>query len=159
MHYQSSAPPGQLVYNSTHSISEGSFEFWLPNAGPENKKYYYMFYSQGACCNAKDQLAPAGDEYRINVCRSEAALGPFVDADGKNCLSENGGTLVLGSHDNVYAPGGQGVYVSPEDGKIIMYYHYVKTDLAVDDVYAYENFQFGFNYLDFSSGWPVVTTA
>ncbi|KAF4030196.1 Glycosyl hydrolases family 43 [Phytophthora infestans] len=33
----------------------------------------------------------------------------FVDKDGVDC-TKGGGTVVLESHDNVYGPGGQGVY-------------------------------------------------
>lgn len=120
--------PTNLIYNSTvpsdqdyAAISEGSFLFWWNVA---SSKYYYMFFSSGACCNAEDSLAPAGDEYKIMVCRSESATGPFVDQDGNNCLTDNGGTLVLGSHDDVYAPGGQGVYYDSNVGRPIVYYHY-----------------------------------
>lgn len=148
--------PANLIYNSTvpsnqdyAAIAEGSFLFWWE---VDETKYYYMFFSSGACCNAEDSLAPAGDEYKIMVCRSDSASGPFIDQDGNNCLTENGGTMVLGSHDDVYAPGGQGVYYDSSAGRPIVYYHYVNTTIGYD----YDQFQFGFNYLDFSTGWPVV---
>ena len=51
-----------------------------------------------------------------------------VDANGVSCL-DHGGTLVLGSHGNVYGPGGQGVYDDPEVGSVL-YYHYVDTDIG-----------------------------
>ena len=89
------------------------------------------------------------------MCRSDSPTGPFVDQSGANCLTENGGTLVLGSHDNVYAPGGQSVFYDDKSKRIVMVYHYVDTNIG----YGYESYQFGFNYLDFSTGWPVVTTA
>ncbi|CAI6301400.1 unnamed protein product [Periconia digitata] len=151
--------PQQKVYNSTFSvgqtfasITEGAFLFWWKVG---DKKYYYMFFSSGACCNSADQLAAPGEEYKIMVCRSETVNGRYVDADGKDCLTENGGTLVLGSHGDVYAPGGQGVIVNPDNNKIALYYHYVNTTIG----YNYEDFLFGFNYIDLSSGWPVVTAA
>jgi arabinan endo-1,5-alpha-L-arabinosidase len=124
----SGSEPQQKLFNSTlpakqdfPSITEGSFLFWWNLNG---KKYYYMFFSAGACCNAKDGLAAPGDEYKIMVCRSESATGTYVDKEGRDCLTEDGGTLVLGSHGNVYAPGGQGVIVDPKNGKIALYYHY-----------------------------------
>lgn len=119
-----------LVFNSTvppeltiPSIVEGSFLFWWETNGTKN---YFLFFSSGACCNSADDLAPAGDEYKIMVCRSDNATGPFVDQDGANCLTENGGSLVLGSHDEMYAPGGQGVYYHSSLGRPVVYYHYGK---------------------------------
>lgn len=128
--------PKQLLYNSTYpahpqdyvSITEGGFVFWWEVKGT---KYYYMFFSSGACCNPANELEAPGDEYKIMVCRATSATGPFFDKAGKNCATENGGTLVLGSHDNVYAPGGQGVLV--EDGKIVLYYHYGKSKTSAYD--------------------------
>lgn len=143
--FNSTLPPGQ----SFPSITEGAFLFWW---NVDGKKYYYMFFSAGACCNLEDELAAPGDEYKIMVCRSESVNGRFVDEEGKDCLTENGGTLVLGSHGDVYAPGGQGVIVNPDNDKIALYYHYVNKTVG----YNYEDFLFGFNYIDVSSGWPVV---
>lgn len=119
--------PKQVLHNSTYplnpqtypSIVEGAFLFWWNVAG---KKYYFMFFSSGACCNGKNELEAPGDEYKIMVCRATSASGPFLDKSGKNCATQNGGSLVLGSHGNVYAPGGQGVAV--DDGRLVLYYHY-----------------------------------
>ena len=71
-------------------------------------------------------LAPAGEEYRIKVCRSTDPNGGFVDREGTDCFTGNGGTVVLGSHDDVYAPGGEGVMWDEEWG-LIIYYAYGKT--------------------------------
>ncbi len=91
------------------------------------------------------------------VCRSSHPTGPFVDKAGRNCMTDDGGTLVLASHDNVYAPGGQGViYDAAAMRSPLLYYHYVNRDLG-SNAYASQNFVFGSNFLDFSSGWPVVT--
>ena len=73
-----------------------------------------------------------------------------VDEKGTSCLS-SGGTLVLGSHGEVYGPGGQGVYDDPTDGPVL-YYHYVNTSIG----YADADKRLGINKIDFSSGWPVV---
>ena len=130
----SSAIPSQRIYNSTAPrggtnpvVVEGSFMFGLP---VNNKKYYYMFFSSGACCKAKNELDAPGDEYKIMVCRAESPTGPFKDKSGKDCLKENGGSLVLGSHGNVYAPGGQGVIEDPDSGKVALYYHYGKHEIS-----------------------------
>ncbi|EFQ94984.1 hypothetical protein CFE70_004043 [Pyrenophora teres f. teres 0-1] len=127
----------------------------------KEKDFYYMFYSVGQCCNtpkngfvARD-LAPDGLVYHVVVCRSKAPNGPFQDRDGKSCLDQNGGTTILASHGDIYAPGGQGVMIDPQSGRTVMYYHYVRPSVG----YAAEQFFFGYNYLDWKDGWPVVVAA
>ncbi|KAF2502327.1 Arabinanase/levansucrase/invertase, partial [Lophium mytilinum] len=143
----STVPPGQ----TWPGVTEGSYQFWWPVGG---RKYYYLFFSSGACCNVPPNLAQPGDEYKVMVCRSTSQSGPFLDKAGRNCATENGGTLVLSSHGDVYAPGGQGVLYDSTLKKPVIYYHYVKPSIGYDS----SQFQFGYNYLDFSSGWPVLTT-
>ncbi|KAI1357941.1 glycoside hydrolase family 43 protein [Xylaria arbuscula] len=133
----------QLAYDPSTTAVEGSFIF-------QYGSYYYLFYSHGSCCGYDAGLPAAGDEYMIKVCRSSSATGGFVDASGVACTS-GGGTVVLETHDNVYGPGGQGVYNDPTYGPIL-YYHYV--DITIG--YADGDKRFGWNTLDFSSGWPVV---
>ena len=155
----SGASPGNEVFNATipapqtfPAIVEGSFQFWWQVGAA---KYYYLFFSSGACCNAEGALTAPGDEYKVMVCRSSSPTGPWADADGADCRTQNGGTLVLGTHGgNVYAPGGQGVYVDSSLRAPVLYYHYVNPSIGYD----YSQFQFGYNYLDFGSGWPVVVS-
>lgn len=85
--------------------------------------YYYMFLSVGICCTYTP-TPTAGTEYHINVCRSTSPTGPYVDQNGVSCTN-GGGTTVLASHDQVYAPGGQGVFPDPVYGDVL-YYHYRK---------------------------------
>ena len=82
--------------------------------------------------------------------RSENVSGPYVDKNGTQLTEANAGTLVLGSHDNIYAPGGQSVYHDPTSGRDIMVYHYVPNNSFGGPSYL------GINFLDFSSGWPEV---
>ena len=114
---------------------------------------FYLFFSSGRCCNAPDKLPPPGDEYKIMVCRSSSPTGPFVDDLDKPCL-ESGGKMVLGSHDDVYGPGGQGILYDEQLGMPVMYYHYMNHSTG----YRVENVYFGWNRLSFESGWPVVVT-
>ncbi|CAG8017927.1 unnamed protein product [Penicillium nalgiovense] len=111
---------------------------------------YYLFYSWGSCCKYDQGMPAPGEEYRIKVCRSKSPTEGFIDADGIPC-TEGGGTVVLESHDNVYGPGGQGVYTDPRLGPVL-YYHYIDTNIG----YADNQKQFGWNALDFSTGWPSV---
>lgn len=146
-----------IEYNTTvaGAPDEGSYQFWYPL---DNIDYYYLFFSDGICCNTPDSpggLPSDGDAYKVMVCRSTSPTAGFVDQNGVDCL-QSGGTLVLaGSAANdVYAPGGQGVFYDPGQDSVVMYYHYVKPSVGYD----YDQFQFGWNKLDFSSGWPVVVS-
>ncbi|KAF7193856.1 putative arabinan endo-1,5-alpha-L-arabinosidase A [Pseudocercospora fuligena] len=105
---------------------EGSYLF-------QHGDYYYLFFSSGECCkrSGDDVNDPstwswgtAGEVYKVFVCRSQNLSGGFVDRDGRDCVHESGGTEVLASHDNVWAPGGQGVLQDDEVGGVILYYHY-----------------------------------
>ena len=90
------------------------------------------------------------------VGRGTSPSGPFVGQLGNDItlnLTPPTGTLVLGSHDNIYAPGGQSVFNDPVSGRDVMVYHYVPNDAFGGPSYL------GINYLDFSSGWPVVVDA
>ncbi|GAQ10151.1 probable arabinan endo-1,5-alpha-L-arabinosidase A [Aspergillus lentulus] len=91
----------------------------------------------------------SGQEYKIKVCRSTSATGNFIDKNGVACTN-GGGTVVLESHGTVYGPGGQGVFTDPTLGPVL-YYHYVDTRIG----YADGQKLFGWNVIDFSSGWPV----
>ncbi|KAI1097787.1 glycoside hydrolase family 43 protein [Jackrogersella minutella] len=139
----SNAAASQIAYDPVKTDEEGAFIY-------KNGNYYYLFYSKGQCCGYDANKPAAGSEYKIMVCRSTSVTGGFVDATGKACTS-SGGTVVLETHDNVYGPGGQGIYNDPNHGAIL-YYHYV--DITIG--YADGQKQFGWNTIDFSSGWPVV---
>ncbi|KAJ5297252.1 uncharacterized protein N7443_008145 [Penicillium atrosanguineum] len=133
-----------LAYNATGTHSEeGSYMY-------KYGSYYYLFFSSGICCGYDTSRPATGEEYKIKVCRSTSATGAFVDADGTACTN-SGGTTVLASHSTVYGPGGQGVYDDPSLGPVL-YYHYVDTTVG----YADGDKLFGWNAIDFSSGWPVV---
>lgn len=71
-----------------------------------NEPYYYLFFSSGSCCGLDTTEVAAGNEYRINVCRSSSGTGDFVDRTGQSCTA-GGGTTVIASSGTTYAPGGQ----------------------------------------------------
>ncbi|KAK5173289.1 uncharacterized protein LTR77_001970 [Saxophila tyrrhenica] len=138
------ASPVQIELNNTGTRpSEGAYIHQRDGS-------FWLFFSSGICCGYDGDRPAPGEEYKIMVCKSDAVEGPYVDADGTSCLS-NGGTLVLGSHDNVYGPGGQGVYADAEYGDVL-YYHYVDTNIGYSDGQK----QLGISVIDWSSGWPVV---
>ncbi|KAF4176776.1 hypothetical protein CNMCM7927_003874 [Aspergillus lentulus] len=133
-----------IAYNpsGTHAV-EGAFMY-------KHGGYYYLFYSAGICCGYDKSRPASGQEYKIKVCRSTSATGNFIDKNGVACTN-GGGTVVLESHGTVYGPGGQGVFTDPTLGPVL-YYHYVDTRIG----YADGQKLFGWNVIDFSSGWPVV---
>ena len=69
-----------------------------------------MFFSDGITPLEGATARPAaGREYKVLVGRGDNAMGPFYGKLG-NPLTANinppTGSLVLGSHDDIYAPGG-----------------------------------------------------
>ncbi|KAH7001742.1 Arabinan endo-1,5-alpha-L-arabinosidase A [Macrophomina phaseolina] len=141
---RANANPYNIQFNSTGSqSSEGPYLFKFG-------EWYYLFWSSGQCCKYDTERPKQGEEYKIMVCRAERASGPFVDMDNTPC-TQNGGTQVLGSHDFVYGPGGQGLYHIPNYGPVI-YYHYVDTKVGFADGQK----RIGINKVDFVTGWPVL---
>ncbi|KAF3059949.1 Arabinan endo-1,5-alpha-L-arabinosidase A [Daldinia childiae] len=117
--------------------------------------WYYLFFSSGRCCKQPDgHWVDRGDVYKVMVCRSKQPGTGYVDDKGVDCANNSGGKEILGTHNNIWAPGGQGVLVDDEAGGPIIYYHYVPYD--VQSKTPANEFRFGWNKLDFSSGWPTV---
>jgi arabinan endo-1,5-alpha-L-arabinosidase len=116
-----------IISNTTadFAVQEGATMF-------QRAGLYYVFFSVGQCCRVQGALAPPGDEYHVVVCRADKITGPYYDAEGRDCLTENGGTTVLASHGDVYAPGGQGVMLDPKSERTVMYYHYGEWVIAFD---------------------------
>ena len=83
------------------------------------------------------------------VCRGTSATGPFTDRNGKNC-AQGGGTPLLESHGNIFAPGGQGVW--QEGGTSYLYYHYMPNNVG----HADGDVRWGVNVLNWSGDWPTV---
>ena len=79
--------------------------------------------------------------------------GPYVDKDGHDLTEDRDpptGSLVLGSHDNVYAPGSASVIADPVSGRDVIVYHWVRNETQLGRAHL------GINFLNFSSGWPVL---
>lgn len=103
--------------------------------------HYYLFVSFGQCCQGTDST------YRVMVGRATSPTGPYTDRSGTPML-ENGGTEVLGSHDNVIGPGGQSVLEDGSDDLLV--YHYYDADQQGAT-------RLGINTLEWDEqGWPRV---
>lgn len=113
--------------------------------------YYYLFVSNGQCCGFDQSKLPKPDttEYKILVGRSPSLTGPYYDRSGM-LMTRGGGTLVLSSFRDIYAPGGQSVFQDPKTKRYVMVFHFSNPKHA--NSYA----SLGMYYLDFSTGWPVV---
>ncbi|KAJ7891634.1 glycosyl hydrolase, partial [Mycena olivaceomarginata] len=135
--------PVQVSFNSTSPNPEEGAFVWKYGS------FFYLFISSSLCCGfVADNLPPAGNEYKVFVGRSKSAHGPFLDKNGLD-MRETGGTLILGLHGNVYAPGGQVIFTDKKTNKDVFVYHYV----PVDSPSPYNNSfsSLGLNGIDWSS--------
>ena len=139
---------------------------------PPSSDFYYLFFSYGEV--PTNGLQSNGGEYRVLVGRSSSPSGPFKGKGGRDLTLDvtdpPAGTVVLASHDNVYAPGGtcsvalvpcgsgmtmfvgQSIFHDPVSGRDVMAYYYARRN----DTPVGGTTYLGINYLDFSSGWPVL---
>ncbi|KZT57197.1 glycoside hydrolase family 43 protein [Calocera cornea HHB12733] len=137
-----------LAFNSTPPQSEEGAFVYKPNS----QDWYYLFYSSGVCCAFVAGSLPApGDEYKLFVGRSRSPMGPFVDKNGTP-LTQTGGTEILASHDNIYAPGGVSLMWDPKSRRDVIAYHW----RPLNNIQGDSNSMLGLNFVDFSSGWPVL---
>ncbi len=85
-------------------------------------KYYYLFASEGSCCNGKNST------YHIIVGRSTSPLGPFVSQSGMSMITGKEGvydTVILtrDAKDIFCGPGHNGEIVRDRKGHDWMPYH------------------------------------
>ncbi|KAL4938598.1 hypothetical protein BDV06DRAFT_231655 [Aspergillus oleicola] len=133
-----------LAYNATgnHHI-EGAFMF-------KHQEWFFLLFSSGKANGYEKNMLAQGEEYRIVMCRSKSSEGDFVDKAGKSCL-KSGGTTLLASHENIYGPGGQGVFEDKEYGHVL-YYHYADKNIGMSRF----QYQLGWNRLEWKESWPIV---
>ena len=58
------------------------------------------------------------DNATVHICKASSSSGPFVDAVGRR-YDQSGGTLVLGNHGDLYAPGGQGILLDEQTKRLL----------------------------------------
>ncbi|KAJ5151493.1 uncharacterized protein N7482_010745 [Penicillium canariense] len=113
----SSVIPHPLAYNARlNHREEASFMV-------QHRNYYNVLFSGGIASSYTANYPAAGEEYRIHMCHSTSGTGAFVDKASTLCL-KSGGTILLASHEQVYAPGGQEVagIINDKDLGLILYY-------------------------------------
>ncbi|KAH7024892.1 putative arabinan endo-1,5-alpha-L-arabinosidase A [Microdochium trichocladiopsis] len=113
---------------------------------------WWLFLSRGRAGQYGDDPAnfPVADAYKIFVCRGDSPTGPFFGKLGRSCL-DGGGTEVLATQGNIFAPGGQGVWQDDVHGDVL-YYHYFNRNIGYGD----GDERFGWNVLKWIDGWPVA---
>ncbi|KAJ5979919.1 hypothetical protein N7481_007217 [Penicillium waksmanii] len=144
----SSESPHQLAYNASLNHREEASTMF------QHGDYYYLLFSGGIAGSYTADYPAPGEEYRIHMCRSTSGTGDFVDKAGVSCL-DSGGTILLESHDQIYAPGGQGV-LNDEDNGLILYYQYYPLSLKEAGGAGTAGFLYGWNKLGWEDDWPYV---
>ncbi|KAJ5948862.1 hypothetical protein N7454_002169 [Penicillium verhagenii] len=146
-----SATPHQLAFNaSLNHREEASFMFY-------HEDYYYLLFSGGIAGSYTATYPAQGEEYRIHMCRSTSGTGDFYDMSGIPCL-DSGGTILLQSHDQIYAPGGQGV-LNDKDLGPVLYYQYYPLSIKEAGGDGDAGFRYGWNPLGWANGWPYVKSS
>lgn len=134
--------------DTTYTMSKIAFRYW-GEEGPfiypwvyNGTQYYYYFAPINVCCSATST-------YRIIMGRATSPEGPYYDRAG-NKLTDQGGTILLSTHDSIVGPGGQSVFtdiVSGVDTPTLVYHYYNSSGVGT----------LGINRLGFTSdGWPYV---
>ncbi|PIL34633.1 hypothetical protein GSI_03412 [Ganoderma sinense ZZ0214-1] len=133
-----SSPSSPFLFLSSSSLS------------PLSPVLTYLCLCVSCVLQEKTRVA-AGREYKVRVGRAKSSSGPFLDGSGHAITAgTTSGWNILGSHDNVYAPGGQSLFRDPVSRRDVIVYHYVRMDEVGGASYL------GINYVDFSSGEPVL---
>lgn len=142
--------PGKHIAGHNGREAEGGFLYKSPDS-----PYYFLFFSDGVTLFGGGR-PPAGAEYKVRVGRSLSPSGPFLDKTGDdlttNMPESPSGSIVLASHDNIYAPGGQSLFRDTVSGRDVMAYHWVSNSEG-------GGARLGTNYVEFKSGWPTVISA
>lgn len=105
----------------TQETFEGSYVRYING-------YYYMFLSQGTCCDGI-----TGSTYHVKVGRSENPLGPYVyGPDDKSMKGKDTGNLVVRGTMDAVAPGHNAIIQDDAGDYWIVYHAYVYASVSSD---------------------------
>jgi len=79
-------------------------------------KYYYLFCSVGSCCEGENST------YRTVVGRSTKLMGPYVNKQGGQMISNNYTTIISGN-DRWKGPGHNSEIITDDEGQTWLLYH------------------------------------
>lgn len=88
-----------MIANPVTSATQIAFVPTPPQAqeaafGYQYNDYYFLLFSVGSCCRYDTGGPAAGDEYKIQACRSDSVSGPFVSTfrdDARTVLTRGKG--------------------------------------------------------------------
>ena len=106
--------------------------------------YYYLFVNWGTCCQGTNST------YEILVGRSRTIVGPYLDKDGKDLLTD-GGTVFLQTDGAFVGPGHAGI-LAEGDKYWFSCHFYDGTDRGLSK-FAIRPLRWG------ADGWPALETA
>jgi arabinan endo-1,5-alpha-L-arabinosidase len=127
------APEAVAAYPPGNLVEEG----YIRRQGD----YYYLWESVDHCCRGVEST------YRILVGRSKDVRGPYLDRNGTPML-RGGGTLVLGSYDNVRGPGSSAI-VAMGDRDFLIHHEYDANRMGTPTLQVRQLFWA-------EDGWPLV---
>ena len=131
-----SVKPGAEKVHIASNFMEGSYVF-------KRGRYYYLFGSNGSCCEG------ANSTYRIVCSRSENVLGPYYSKEGiRTC--DGGFSEVLHGNDFVAGPGHNAEIVVDDEGTTWMPLHGYEREAPE------KGRQVWLVRIDWRDGWPVV---
>jgi arabinan endo-1,5-alpha-L-arabinosidase len=104
-------------------IQKGAAAPWEAIEAPfmvHHGSYFYLFTSWDFCCRG------ANSTYHVMVGRSAKVTGPFVDESGKK-LMKGGGTEILAGNSRWAGPGGESLWMGPDDQDVMVFHAYDRT--------------------------------
>ena len=122
------------------TLTEGTYIY-------KHDGYYYLFGSAGSCCEGLKST------YRMVVARSKNLLGPYLDKNGKEALSNNFSTFLDASEESK-GPGHCSEIVEDDFGQTwILYHGYQTADPDAGRCVYLDQVMWD------SKGWPYIINA
>lgn len=133
--------------DSLSGMVSGSYRYPVASGNCEasyvihHEGYYYLFINRGSCCRG------VSSTYYIQVGRSLAPTGPFLDKEGVD-MNAGGGSTILSTNGSFIGPGHVGYYV--ENGEEWVSYHYYDGDNNGSPSLA-------IGTMEWDEDWPAIT--
>ncbi len=131
-----SIKPGAQKVRIASNFMEGSYVF-------KRGKYFYLFGSNGSCCEG------AKSTYHVVCARSENVLGPYYSKDGVSTCDGGHENLIYGN-DFVAGPGHNAEIITDDEGTTWMPVHGYEREAPE------KGRQVWLVRIDWKDGWPCV---